>query len=70
MSLVSGPTEPCLEAHGSETEGNEGIAASPALKEQTFGNAGARTKLPALSSQPLFSSSHTCAKRLSAPGGW
>lgn len=62
--------EPCLEAHGTEIDENAGIAACRALNEQMFGNEGARTKLPALLSQPLFSSSHTCAKRLLAPGGW
>ena len=61
---------PCLEAHGTEVEGNRGITASCSLKEQMFGNEGARTKLPALPSQPCFISSHTCAKRLLAPGGW
>lgn len=59
-----------LEARGTEIEGNGGFAVSCALNEQMFGIVGARTKLPALLSQSLFSSSHTCAKRLLASGGW
>lgn len=61
---------PCLEACGTEVEENGGTTASRSLKEQMFGDEGARTKLPALPSQPRFSSSHTCAKRLLAPGSW
>lgn len=67
---VRGMLEPRLEACETEIEGNGGFAASRALNEQMFGNVGARTKLPALLSQSLLSSSHTCAKRLLASGGW
>lgn len=59
-----------LEAHKAEKEGSGGRAASWAPKEQMFGNKGARTKLSELLSWSLFSSSHTCAKRLLALGGW
>lgn len=61
--------ESCLEGHGTQIEGNRHVA-SRAPNEQALGSEGARTKLPALLSQPLFSSSHTCAKRLLAPGSW
>lgn len=60
----------CLEAHGTEREGSRGTAASWPPKEQMFGNEGARTKLSALLSWSLFSSSHTCAKKLLALGSW
>lgn len=60
----------CLEVCETEKEGNGGFAASRALNEQMFGSVDARTKLPALLSQSLCSSSHTCAKRLLASGGW
>lgn len=70
LTGVRGTLEPRLEAHGTERGKDGGSTACCALNEQMFGSEGARTKLPVLLSQPLFSSSHTCAKRLLAPGGW
>lgn len=49
------------------TETHKGIAASQPGKEQVFGKAGARSLVRVLS-RSLLSSSHTCAKRLLAPG--
>lgn len=65
-----GLLELCVEAGGTETDKEGGSAACCSPKEQMFGNEGAGTKLPVLLSQPLFSSSHTCAKRLLALGSW